>query len=98
MEDKSRIHNQGKMRQLIDFKNIDVDGYIYPTDIDGLIEYKNSEYIIFEIKFKGSAVPYGQRLALQRMVDDFAAAGKRAIVLICEHCALCCQRNIHQYG
>ena len=85
MEDKSRIHNQGKMRQLIDFKNIDIDGYIYPTDIDGLIEYKNSEYIIFEIKFKGADVPYGQRLALQRMVDDFAAAGKRAIVFVCEH-------------
>ena len=85
MGDRSRIHNQGKMRQLIDFKNLEVDDHIYPTDIDGLIEYKNAEYIIFEIKFKGAEVPYGQKLALQRMVDDFTVAGKRAIVLICEH-------------
>ena len=85
MGDRSRIHNQGKMRQLVDFKNLEVDDHIYPTDIDGLIEYKDAEYIIFEIKFKGAEVPYGQKLALRRMVDDFTAAGKRAIVLICEH-------------
>lgn len=84
-ESSSRIHNQGKMRQLIDFKNLDVDEHIYPTDIDGLIEYKDAEYIIFEIKYRGSVVPHGQKLALQRMVDDFKSAGKRAIVLICEH-------------
>ena len=34
------------MRQLIDFKGLDIDGYIYPTDIDGLgAEYKSSDLI-----------------------------------------------------
>lgn len=73
------------MRQLVDFKGLNVDGYIYPTDIDGLIEYKDSEYIIFEIKYGTCEVPIGQRLALQRMVDDFTTAGKRAVAFICEH-------------
>ena len=73
------------MKQLIDFKGLSVDGYIYPTDIDGLIEYKDSEYIIFEIKYGTCEVPLGQRLALQRMVDDFTKVGKRAIAFICEH-------------
>lgn len=73
------------MGQVIDFQGLDIDGNIYPTDIDGLIEYKNSEYIIFEIKHETAEVPYGQRLALQRMVDDFTRAGKQAIVFVCEH-------------
>lgn len=81
----TRIHNGNKMRQLIDFKNLEIDGYMYPTDIDGLIEYKDSEYIIFEVKYKGSAVPQGQKLALKRMIDDFTIAGKRALAIICEH-------------
>lgn len=82
---RSRILNPDRMRQLVDFKGLDVDGYIYPTDIDGLIEYKDSEYIIFEIKYGDAAVPLGQRLALQRMVDDFTKVGKQAVVFVCEH-------------
>lgn len=82
---KSRILNPYRMRQLIDFQGLDIDGYIYPTDIDGLIEYKDSEYIIFEIKHGDAEVPFGQRLALQRMVDDFTKIGKQAVVFICEH-------------
>lgn len=82
---RSRIINPGRMKQLVDFKGLGVDGYIYPTDIDGLIEYKDSEYIIFEVKLSGAEVPMGQRLALQRMVDDFTKVGKQAVALICEH-------------
>lgn len=82
---QSRIQNPERMKQLIDFKGLDIDGYIYPTDIDGLIEYKDSEYIIFEIKYGDAVVPIGQRLALQRMVDDFTKAGKQAVAFICEH-------------
>lgn len=82
---KSRIHNPDRMRQLIDFKGLDIDGYIYPTDIDGFIEYKDLEYIIFEIKYGDAALPFGQRLALQRMVDDFTVVGKQAVAFVCEH-------------
>lgn len=82
---KSRINNPARAKQLIDFQGLDIDGYIYPTDIDGLIEYKDSEYIIFEVKYGDAEVPFGQKLALQRMVDDFTKVGKQAVVLICEH-------------
>lgn len=34
---KSRILNPKRMKQLIDFKGIELDGGIYPTDIDGII-------------------------------------------------------------
>lgn len=103
----SRINNPAGMRQLIDFRGLAVDGYIYPTDIDGLIEYKDSEYIIFEIKHGSTEVPLGQKLALQRMVDDFTKVGKEAIALVCEHsvrdtdktviAALCKVREVY-YG
>lgn len=73
------------MKQLIDFKGLEVDGYIYPTDIDGLIEYKDSEYILFEVKYGSAEVPLGQKLAIQRMVDDFTKVGKQAVAFVCEH-------------
>lgn len=73
------------MKQLIDFKGLEIDGCIYPTDIDGLIEYKDSEYILFEVKYGNAEVPFGQKLAIQRMVDDFTKAGKQAVAFICEH-------------
>lgn len=82
---KSRIYDPQKAKQLIDFEGLQVDGYIYPTDIDGIIEYKDSEYIIFEVKYGDSELPFGQRLALQRMVDDFTKIGKQAVVFVCEH-------------
>ena len=82
---QSRINNPYRMKQLIDFKGLEVDGYIYPTDIDGLIEYKDSEYIIFEVKYGSAEVPFGQKLAIQRMVDDFTKIGKQAVAFVCEH-------------
>lgn len=83
--EESRINNPTKMRQLIDFKGCSVGKGMYPTDIDGLIEYKDSEYILFEVKFAGKPVPIGQRLAIQRMIDDFTKAGKQAVAFICDH-------------
>ena len=53
---KSKIRNPKKMRQLIDFKGLELDGGIYPTDIDGLIELRNREYIILEVKHRGAAI------------------------------------------
>lgn len=83
---ESRIHNPHKAKQLIDFMGCQVGSdNMYPTDIDALIEYKDKEYIIFEVKFGDTPVPLGQKLALQRMVDDFTKVGKQAIVFVCEH-------------
>lgn len=82
---KSRILNPKRMKQLIDFSGLELDGGIYPTDIDGFIEYHDSEYILIEVKHAKAQVPYGQRLALQRAVDDFTTSGKDAVAIVCEH-------------
>ena len=46
----SKIRNPYRMRQLIDFTGLELEGGIYPTDIDGLIEYHDQEYILIEVK------------------------------------------------
>lgn len=62
-----------------------MDDGLYPTDIDALIEYHDMEYILVEVKYKNKRVPYSQKLAIQRMIEDFTKAGKRAIALVAEH-------------
>lgn len=81
----SKILNPDRMKQLIDFRGLELDGGIYPTDIDGLIEYHDNEYIIIEVKHGKAKVPVGQRVAMQRMVEDFTKIGKRAVAIVCEH-------------
>ena len=83
--EESRIRNPYYAKQLIDFQGLDLDGGLYPTDLDAIIEYHDMEYILVEIKYKNKRVPYSQKLALQRMIEDFTKAGKRAIALIADH-------------
>lgn len=82
---RGKIQNEERAKQIIDFSGIRF-GNITPTDLDGLIEYKNCAYVLMEFKHGNTELPYGQRLALTRMIDDFDKAGKCAALLICEHC------------
>lgn len=69
---------------------IDYSGIRYgngtPTDIDGMIEMHDELFIFFEFKFNGSEMPFGQKLAITRLVDAVQAGGKDATLLICSHC------------
>ena len=38
-----------------------------------------------EFKYENNPVPRGQSLAMERMIDDFTAQEKEAVLLICEH-------------
>lgn len=71
-------------KQLIVFSGMTF-GNIAPTDVDALIEYRNKAYIVFECKYATADLPFGQRLALTRMVDALQSAGKEAVLMICEH-------------
>lgn len=81
----SKIHDESKARQLIEFDGMDLGGKILPTDVDALVEYKNIGYLIFEVKHGDKFVPLGQKLALERMVNDFTAHGKLAVAAVCSH-------------
>jgi hypothetical protein len=69
------------MRQLVDFKGMDY-GTGYPTDIDGFLEIKGRVFIFVEMKFHGTDLSIGQRLAYEHLVDNI---NKPSIAIIAEH-------------
>ena len=78
------IQNRRRAKQLIDFGDLRI-GNMYPTDIDGCVEYRNKALALFEMKHGDAELPDGQRLALTRMIDDSKTAGKEAVLFVCEH-------------
>ena len=80
----SLIKNPARASQILDFTGLLPPPYA-PTDIDGLIEWKNRAYVIIECKHGSKDMSVGQRIAIERMVKDFKKAGKRAVAIVIEH-------------
>lgn len=76
------IQNRQRARQIIDFSGLQY-GKITPTDLDGLIEYQNKAFIFYEFKFGNADLPYGQKLALERLANRIKDV--EVAVLVCEH-------------
>jgi hypothetical protein len=72
------IRNKNQTKQPIDFSGIQ-NGNIYPTDIDGVLEFDNEALILFEVKRFNNDIPVGQRLVLERICDSWKT--KKSIVL-----------------
>ena len=81
---KGQIIFCDRARQIKDFSGL-LFGNITPTDIDGLIEYHGRAYVIIELKFNDRQVPFGQKLALERLTDDLEKAGKQSLCIIAKH-------------
>jgi hypothetical protein len=84
MNERGRIRHVERAQQINDFSGLRY-GTITPTDIDGISDMHNRGYVIHEVKYRKAKVPRGQKLCLQRMVDDFNKAGKKSIAIIAEH-------------
>ena len=78
------VQHRDRMKQLICFDGLDF-GNITPMDIDGCIEYHDKAVILLEYKLKGCTMPAGQKLCLERLVNDVDKAGKVACALLVEH-------------
>ena len=83
-DNRGKIQNRQYAKQLVDFSGVRY-GNITPTDIDGLIEYKDKCFVIYEFKHKNAELPYGQRLALERLANAVSKSGKEVVVFICSH-------------
>lgn len=83
-ENRGIIQNRERARQIIDFSGIRY-GNITPTDIDGFFERANEAFVFYELKFKDNEMPYGQKVALQRLVDATRTANKKAVLFLCSH-------------
>ena len=80
---RGKIKHRDFASQIRDFSGLRF-GNITPTDIDGLIDYKDKAWILFELKFAGGEMPFGQRLALELITDNLARL-KPTICFIAEH-------------
>lgn len=87
--------NPNRGRQLLLFDDLNYDANVAPMDMDGLIEYHNRKRVLIEVKLQNTPVPYGERTALQRMVDDFRIAGKEAIAIIADHKVFDTRQDVH---
>ena len=79
--DRGKIVDRDRARQIIDFSGLKY-GKITPTDIDGMIEYHDKGYIIYETKYDGAVMPRGQELALERISNELK---KPSIIIVSDH-------------
>lgn len=70
--------------QLKDFSGL-TWGKISPTDIDGFLEFSGKLFIIIETKYDGAPMPYGQKLALERICDGLTHGDSHAILVLTKH-------------
>lgn len=85
MVERGVIRNRKFAQQLRDFSGLRF-GRITPTDIDGFMDFGDRLFVVLEGKHQGSPLHYGQRLALERLVDACHCPPRRvAVALILEH-------------
>ena len=84
MQNRGVIKFRERKKQILDFSGIRF-GNITPTDIDVFIEYHNKCYVIIEVKYGYAEILFGQKLALERMCDDFEKVGKPSVFIISRH-------------
>ena len=84
MTERGVIRNRGHAMQIRDFGGLRW-GTITPTDIDGVVDFQDKAYVLFELKFGNTDVPFGQRLAIERMCQDWHKVGKKVLGLIARH-------------
>ena len=71
-------------RQLVLYDGIQY-GKITPSDIDGIVEYHNRIWCVYEVKAQGVELLRGQRTMLERFVHCMADANRHAIAIVCDH-------------
>jgi len=74
-----------KYKQLISFEGMERMRKITPTDIDGLIDYNGNSFIYMEFKTDGKSIDYGQRLAIEHIINSHEQAGHKACALLIYH-------------
>lgn len=83
MTKRGEIRDQQLGAQVRDYSGLRF-GQITPTDIDGYIEYHGRAHVTWELKYRDTELPYGQRLALERNCDDLNNT-RPAIAIIASH-------------
>lgn len=83
-DDRGKIRTREYAQQLRDFSGLRF-GTITPTDIDGMMEFGDKDWIFFEVKHGDAQMPRGQKLCLERTCDALQDAKRNSIVLVASH-------------
>lgn len=81
---RGKIVHRERAAQIRDFSGLRF-GNITPTDLDGLIEWRDRAFVLMEVKHTDAVLPFGQRLALERMCDALHQA-KPTLLIVASHC------------
>jgi hypothetical protein len=79
------ISNAARYKQVFDFRGMIFERKISPTDIDAILDFGGEELVIVEYKVVGVSVPYGQRRAIEVLIDNCNKAKNRGIAIIANH-------------
>lgn len=82
--ERGKIQNAHQAGRFNDFSGIRY-GKVTPTDIDGLIELSDRVFVFIETKWRDTEMPFGQRLALERLCDAVLQSGRAAMVIVATH-------------
>jgi len=78
------IRNEGYMRQIKEFSGLRF-GSITPTDIDCFFDFSDGLFIFVELKHGDTKLPFGQKLALERLCDACESGGKKSCLIVARH-------------
>lgn len=78
------IYNRERIKQVVNFSGLRW-GSKMPTDIDCFYDEEAKVFIIVEFKHAGAKVPFGQRLALERLAAATTRGGIPTWVLVATH-------------
>jgi len=80
---RGKAHTPSRSTQARDFSGLRY-GKITPTDLDAMIEYKDSGWVLIEVKADENEMPFGQKLALERLCDDLEKT-KPTLLIVAKH-------------
>lgn len=85
MNTRGIIQNREYKQQIADFSGLRF-GKITPTDLDAFMDFGNKLFVFVEAKYGGASLPYGQKLALERLCDACHTPPSRyAVAFIVSH-------------
>jgi len=84
-EDRGKIKYPDRYKQLISYEGLERRRHITPTDFDGFIDYNGVAFIYIEGKLEEKKFDYGQRRALENVINSHILAKHEACAIIFRH-------------
>jgi hypothetical protein len=84
-ENRGSIKHLDRYKQLIAYDGLERHRKITPTDIDGLIDYNGNAFIFLECKLTDKALDYGQKLAIENIINGLSESGRPCCCLVFRH-------------